>query len=78
VCGCWKPKERGLEGKAADHKSGPPPEGYGPQGGGPRFEDAGQEPMPDMLGPRAWDKVKQFFCREVPPLLGRFEGESGA
>jgi predicted nucleotidyltransferase component of viral defense system len=42
------------------------------------FEDAEQEPMPDMLVPLAWDEVKQFFCREVPPFLGRFEGESGA
>jgi len=41
------------------------------------FEDAEQEPMPDMLVPLAWDEVKQFFCREVPPLLGRFEDESG-
>jgi len=41
------------------------------------FEDAEQEPMPDMLVPLAWEEVKQFFCREVPPLLGRFEGESG-
>ena len=42
------------------------------------FEDAEQEPMPDMLIPLAWDDVRQFFCREIPPLLGRFEGESGA
>jgi len=42
------------------------------------FEDAEREPMPDMLVPLAWDEVKQFFCREVPPLLGRFEDESGA
>jgi len=42
------------------------------------FEEAEQEPMPDMLVPLAWDEVKQFFCREVPPFLGRFEGESGA
>jgi predicted nucleotidyltransferase component of viral defense system len=41
------------------------------------FEDAEREPMPDMLVPLAWDEVKQFFCREVPPLLGRFEGGSG-
>jgi hypothetical protein len=37
------------------------------------FEDAEQEPMPDMLVPLAWDDVKQFFSREVPPLLGRCE-----
>jgi predicted nucleotidyltransferase component of viral defense system len=42
------------------------------------FEDAEREPMPDMLVPLAWDEVKQFFCREVPHLLGRFEDESGA
>ena len=42
------------------------------------FEDAEQEPMPDMLVPLVWANVKQFFCREVPPLLGRFEDESGA
>jgi hypothetical protein len=42
------------------------------------FDDAEQEPMPDMLVPQAWDQVKQFFSPEVPPLLGRFEGESGA
>jgi len=42
------------------------------------FEDAEQEPMPDMLVPLAWDDVKQFFAREVPPVLGRFEDESGA
>jgi hypothetical protein len=42
------------------------------------FEDAEQEPMPDMLVPLAWDEVKQFFCREVPPLLGRFDSETGA
>jgi hypothetical protein len=41
------------------------------------FEDAEQEPMLDMLVPLAWDEVKQFFCREVPSLLGRFEDESG-
>jgi predicted nucleotidyltransferase component of viral defense system len=41
------------------------------------FEDAEHEPMPDMLVPLAWDAVKQFFWREVPPLLGRFDGESG-
>ena len=34
--------------------------------------------MPDMLVPLAWDDVKQLFWREVPPLLGRFEDESGA
>ena len=27
------------------------------------FEDAEQEPMPDMLVPLAWDEVKQFFYR---------------
>jgi len=42
------------------------------------FEDAEQEPMPDMLVPLAWDEFKQFFSREVPPFLGLFKGESGA
>jgi hypothetical protein len=41
------------------------------------FEDAEQEPMPDMLAPLAWEDIKQFFAREVPPLLGRFEDGSG-
>ena len=43
-----------------------------------RFEDAEQEPMPDMLVPLEWDEVKQFFCREVPPLSGRFGAKSEA
>ncbi len=34
--------------------------------------------MPDMLVPLAWDEVRQFSCREVPPFLGRFEDECGA
>ena len=41
------------------------------------FEDAEQEPMPDMLVPLAWDEAKQFFCYQAPPLLERFGGESG-
>jgi len=42
------------------------------------FEDAEQEPMPDMLAPLSWDEVRQFFRREIPPLLGRFGSETGA
>ena len=42
------------------------------------FEDAEREPMPDMVVPLTWDDVKQFFSCEVPPLLGRFDSETGA
>lgn len=33
------------------------------------FEDAEKDPMPDMLIPLTWREVKEFFQREVPPLL---------
>lgn len=33
------------------------------------FEEAEQDPMPDMLVPLSWDEVKQFFTREAPRLL---------
>jgi Nucleotidyl transferase AbiEii toxin, Type IV TA system len=34
------------------------------------FEDSEKDPMPHMLTSLEWDDVKQFFLREVPPLLG--------
>lgn len=33
------------------------------------FEEAEQDPMPDMLVPVSWDDVKQFFAREAARLL---------
>jgi len=33
------------------------------------FDDAEKDPAPDMLGPFAWEEVKQFFIREAPRLL---------
>jgi hypothetical protein len=33
------------------------------------FEDARQDPMPDMLAPLSWDDVEGFFSVEVPKLL---------
>jgi hypothetical protein len=33
------------------------------------FGDAEKDPMPHMLVPLDWDKVKQFFLRESPRLL---------
>ncbi len=33
------------------------------------FEEAEQDPMPDMLIPLSWDDVKRFFMSEVPRLL---------
>ena len=33
------------------------------------FEEAEQDPMPDMLVPLSWEEVKQFFTREAPKLL---------
>ncbi|MGB7592807.1 MAG: nucleotidyl transferase AbiEii/AbiGii toxin family protein [Terriglobia bacterium] len=33
------------------------------------FEDAEQEPMPDVLVPLAWNDAKQFFCREATPTV---------
>ena len=33
------------------------------------FEEAEQDPMPDMLQPLSWEEVKQFFTREAPRLL---------
>jgi hypothetical protein len=34
------------------------------------FEDAEQEPMPDMLVPFDWDEAKRFFTAEATRLLG--------
>jgi len=33
------------------------------------FEEAEQDPMPDMLVPLSWKEVKRFFIREAPRLL---------
>jgi hypothetical protein len=33
------------------------------------FEEAEQDPMPDMLVPVSWNDVKQFFAREAARLL---------
>lgn len=33
------------------------------------FEDAEQDPMPDMRAPLVWDDVKGFFAQELPRLL---------
>ncbi|HYW47962.1 MAG TPA: nucleotidyl transferase AbiEii/AbiGii toxin family protein [Bryobacteraceae bacterium] len=33
------------------------------------FDDAGKDPMPDMLIPLEWDPVTQFFLQEVPRLF---------
>jgi hypothetical protein len=33
------------------------------------FEDAEKDPMPHMLVALTWERVKQFFATEVPPLL---------
>jgi hypothetical protein len=33
------------------------------------FEEAEQDPMPDMLVPLSWDEVKQFFTHEAARLL---------
>jgi Nucleotidyl transferase AbiEii toxin, Type IV TA system len=33
------------------------------------FEEAEQDPMPDMLVPLSWDDVKRFFAREVATRL---------
>jgi hypothetical protein len=33
------------------------------------FEEAEQDPMPDMLVPLSWEEVKQFFTREALQLL---------
>lgn len=33
------------------------------------FEEAEQDPMPDMLIPLSWDDVKRFFLSEVPRFL---------
>jgi len=33
------------------------------------FEDADDEPMPDMLAPLSWENVKQFFRSEASRLL---------
>lgn len=32
------------------------------------FDDAEGDPMPEMLAPVSWDKVKRFFEKEVPAL----------
>jgi hypothetical protein len=32
------------------------------------FEDAEQEPIPDILATVSWEKVKELFVREVPKL----------
>ena len=32
------------------------------------FEDAEKDPMPDLLGPLAWEAVKKFFRSEAPRL----------
>jgi hypothetical protein len=34
------------------------------------FEDAEQEPMPDLLVPFDWDEAKRFFTAEATRLLG--------
>jgi hypothetical protein len=33
------------------------------------FEDAEKDPAPDMLVPLSWQEVRQFFTREVLPLV---------
>jgi hypothetical protein len=33
------------------------------------FEEAEQDPMPDMLVPMTWEEVKGFFAAEAPKLL---------
>ncbi|HUI41977.1 MAG TPA: nucleotidyl transferase AbiEii/AbiGii toxin family protein [Terriglobia bacterium] len=33
------------------------------------FEDAKQDPMPDMLVPLSWQEVEEYFLREAPALL---------
>ncbi|MBU2573188.1 MAG: hypothetical protein KKH28_03830 [Elusimicrobia bacterium] len=33
------------------------------------FEDAQKEPMPKMLNPAAWTKIKAFFEKEIPKLF---------
>jgi hypothetical protein len=33
------------------------------------FEDAEQDPMPDMLVPMTWEEVKGFFAAEAPKLV---------
>ena len=33
------------------------------------FDDAEQDPLPDMLVPFAWEETKQFFESEVPRLI---------
>ncbi len=33
------------------------------------FEDAEKEPMPRMLKPAAWGKIKAFFEKEIPKLF---------
>lgn len=33
------------------------------------FEEAEQDPMPDMLVPLSWDEVRRFFTREAERLL---------
>jgi hypothetical protein len=33
------------------------------------FEEAEQDPMPDMLVPLSWEEVKRFFAREAARLL---------
>lgn len=33
------------------------------------FEDAENDPLPDMLTPVSWEDVKRYFVNEVPPLL---------
>jgi len=33
------------------------------------FENAEQEPMPHMLVPLTWEKVREFFAREAPRML---------
>lgn len=32
------------------------------------FDDAEKDPMPHMLAPVEWDRVKQFFTQEVSSL----------
>ena len=33
------------------------------------FDDAEDEPMPDMLIPLSWKTVKDYFAKEIPKLL---------
>jgi hypothetical protein len=33
------------------------------------FDEAEQDPMPDMLMPLSWEDVKLFFSREAARLL---------